>query len=187
MQASEAERLAAALERVYARPEFAGRSTPGLLDYLAALWRQFVSWLGRIFIRPELFADWSPIVLRMVIGLLVAVAVGAAAYLIWITVSHLLSRPRGSGPPPVVTGAPKGIADWEAEARRAESEGRLRDAAIALYHAAILRLQEHGTLLFRIGKTPEEYRREVRADPAVAASFDRIVRYFLPLAFGPSP
>jgi hypothetical protein len=75
-------------------------------------------------------------------------------------------------------------AAWEAAARAAAAAGRFRDAAIALYLAAVLRLEERGILRYHAGKTPGDYRAEARLHPESRGPFDTFIRQFLPVAFG---
>jgi hypothetical protein len=74
------------------------------------------------------------------------------------------------------TADPAGVSDL--------AEGRLREASLALYNALVLRLDARGAVRFDPAKTPGDYRREVRANPAVARPFAAFVRGFEPVVFG---
>ncbi|MDB4950595.1 MAG: hypothetical protein JWM27_3244, partial [Gemmatimonadetes bacterium] len=76
---------------------------------------------------------------------------------------------------------------WDEEARRAAAAGRLRDAAVATYHALLLRLDTRGVVRFDPSKTPGEYRREAWRDPAVAGALAGFLRLFEPVVFGGRP
>lgn len=183
MQEPDAAAVADALSRVYARPEFQDRARTGLLQTVADLWSAFTRWLGSLVGAAfEAVGGAGPWLGDLLVGLLVVAAAGAAAYLL----ARVLRR---TAPPPAQEGTvgagavPLDAEGWEAAARRARAEGRLRDAALALYRAALLRLDARGAVRFHEGKTPGDYRREVRSDPGLAPSFERFVRILLPLAF----
>jgi hypothetical protein len=172
-----------ALSRVYASPEFAERATPALLQLAADLWNAFWLWVWSLL--PRVLTGLMGSALPWIIGgLLVAAA-------LWALVRLLGDRVRspGGGTRPVArqrptSGAPRDAAEWELAAREAAAHGRFREAAHALYLAAVLRLEERGVLRYDAGKTPGDYRREVRTDPAASGHFDRFVLRFLPVAFG---
>jgi hypothetical protein len=173
-----------ALSRVYARPEFAERTTPALLQRVAELWSAFWTWVWSLL--PQFNLGLGATALAwIVVALLGLVAVWALVRLL----GGRIMPTRGSGAAAGARAAPAGhaapkAAHWEAAARDAATQGRFRDAAHALYLATVLRLEERGALRYHAGKTPGDYRREVRADPAASGPFDRFVRRFLPVAFG---
>lgn len=183
MQEPDREAVADALSRVYARPEFAGGSRTGFLQTVADLWTAFRQWLAGLLetLFDELGA-MGPGIGRLLVIVLVVVAALAAVRVLRHYLVEATGRAGGEG-----SSAPEDAAldaaAWEARARRAREEGRLRDAALALYRAALLRLDAHGAIRFHDGKTPGDYRREMRGDPEVGPSFDRFVRILLPLAF----
>jgi hypothetical protein len=186
------EAVAGALDRVYARPEFAERTLPPLLQALADAWAAFRLWLASLLPGLSTIEVWGPLLLRLIVALLALVAAGAVWYLL-SELARAYARPerRPASPAGSLAAAggvlPRDAAGWEAAAWAAAAAGRLRAAALALYHAALLRLQERGAVRVHEGKTPGDYRREARARPEladVAREFDRFVRMFLPLAFG---
>jgi hypothetical protein len=173
----------AALSRVYASPDFAERATPALLQLVADLWNAFWVWVWSLL--PGVFAAMTgPAVPWIIGGLLVAAAVWALVLLLGnrVHVRHGGARPvvrtRSAG------ASPRDAAQWELAARNAADLGHFREAAHALFLAAVLRLEERGVLRYHTGKTPGDYRREVRADPATSGHFERFVLRFLPVAFG---
>lgn len=168
-----------ALARIFARPEFAESAPPALLQWIQDTWAAIRSWLWSLL--PRALDAWPPLLSWVIVGVFAAAAVWAAVRLI--------------GPPRtrkvvLVSARPEAGAEardaawWEAAAREASTHGRFRDAARALYVAAVLRLEERGLVRFVAGKTPGDYRREVRSDVAARSAFDGFVRQFLPVAFG---
>jgi hypothetical protein len=174
-----------ALERIFARPEFTERSAPPLLRFLGDVWAAVREWLLSL-VPPVLLERWHPLFTVLVASVF---AVGA----VWILVRVLETRSaalreavprRGRSDAAAATAFT--IEDWEATARAAADAGRFRDAATALYMAAVLRLDQRGVLRFHSAKTPGDYRREVRTDPAVRTAFDSFIRQYLPVVFAPA-
>lgn len=193
MQTPEPAAVSRALEEVYARPEFAESSPPWPLELLADLRDAVVQlligaldWLISTLAQsvPE---GWAPVLSRVLVVLLVAVAVVALGYIL-AGAGRRRRRfdvPGQEGDPGQATPGPaRDAAGWEAAAEEAAREGRFRDAALALYRGVLLRLDEQGVLRIRDTKTPGDYRREVRARSGDGAPFDAFLRSFLPLAFG---
>jgi hypothetical protein len=182
MQALSADTVDAALARVLARPEFAERQSPALLRLISDLAAAFRRWVASLFgFLPE---RWYP----AFTWLLVAVLCGLAVWAVFALVSALVTAPAQKRVPMQAAGQTRlqseDAAWWEAAARAASAAGRFRDAAVALYLAAVLRLDERGVLRYHPGKTPGDYRTEVRAHPASRLPFDDFIRHFLPVAFG---
>lgn len=168
-----------ALARIFARPEFAERTPPALLQWIQDTWAVIRSWLWSLL--PRALDAWPPFLSWLIVGLFAAAAVWAALRLIGPPRTRRLAMPTARRE----AGAEARDATWwEAAAREAATHGRFRDAARALYVAAVLRLEERGLVRFVAGKTPGDYRREVRSDDAVRSAFDGFVRQFLPVAFG---
>jgi hypothetical protein len=186
VQQSEAAAVAEALDRVYARPEFQEQTPPWLLQTISELWSSFLSWIGSLIGWSRFFAAWSPHLYRIVIALLILVCLAVAAYL----VIRLLRRrfvTASRGPLPAKSAqlrAGRDAAAWEELARHAAEEGRVREAALAFYHAAVLRLEEREVVHYEPSKTPGEYGREADSEPEVGPAFARFLSLFLPLAFG---
>lgn len=184
MQALSPDTVDAALARVLARPEFAERSPPALLRLISELAAAFRAWIGSLMAAwmPE---EWYPAFTWLVIGVLCALA----AWALYALVMALIGAPRaqGSSAPSIARQAGvrgEDAAWWESAARAAAAGGQFRDAAIALYLAAVLRLEERGVLRYHPGKTPGDYRSEVRSHPDTRRPFETFIRQFLPVAFG---
>jgi hypothetical protein len=184
VQQPDAAEVGRALDRVFARREFTTRELPGLLQLLRDTWDSFRSWISSQLLR--MLPDSVPPALGwLVLGLLVLLAAWSLAVLVRGELAR--RRPRrqvAAGAVPAAPG-PRDAAAWEAAARDAAAAGRFRDAALALYVATVLRLEERGTVRYHAGKTPGDYRSEVKADPTTGPSFDLFVRQFLPVAYGP--
>ena len=183
MQALSPDTVDAALARVLARPEFAERSPPALLQLISDLAAAFRAWIASLLAgwMPE---EWYPAFTWLVIGLLCALA-GWALYAL---VTALIGSPRAqaSAAPSIPQAVVRGedAAWWESAARAAAAAGQFRDAAVALYLATVLRLEERGVLRYHPGKTPGDYRSEVRSHPDSRRPFENFIRQFLPVAFG---
>lgn len=182
MQSPSADTVDAALARVFARPEFAERESSGLLQLVSDLGRAFRQWIGSLLSAwvPE---GWHPAFTWLIIGVVSLLALWALATIVRALVGSPRRDPETTVQPAV--GLPVEDADaWEAAARAASAAGRFRDAAIALYLAAVLRLEERGILRYHAGKTPGDYRAEARSHPEARGPFDTFIRLFLPVAFG---
>lgn len=178
-----------AVEAVLARPEFAGRELPAPLRWMVDLWtsarqaawnafRELVDASGAASVLVWLFVGWLTVTL---VALLVHL--GYTAVRAWRARDR--SRDRGGTPEGTAdAGAGSRPATWEERAGRDAAEGRLREAAVALYRAVLLRLDERGVLSFDPSKTPGDYRRETADDPASAGALRRFLQRFEPIAFG---
>lgn len=178
-----------ALAAVLARPEF----TPPPVSPLQRLMGQVLGWLRDRLV--ELFQWLLPTLDPeasgwVVLGRIALFVLGLAGLWLVVRLALLLVHVRRRSERRVleidVTGmrGPRTPAEWEMQAGHAVSEGRWRDAVIALYHAVVGRLAESGVLRADPAKTPGDYRREARADPRFGPSLDAFVRQFEPLAFG---
>jgi hypothetical protein len=184
VQQPDAAEVGRALDRVFTRREFTTRELPGLLQLLRDTWDAFRSWISSQLLR--MLPDSVPPALGwLVLGLLVLLAAWSLAVLVRGELAR--RRPRSQVAAGAIHAAPRwrDTAAWEAAARDAAATGRFRDAALALYVAVVLRLEERGTVRYHSGKTPGDYRREARADPTSGHSFDLFIRRFLPVAYGP--
>lgn len=169
-----------------ASPDFAAREGRSLgrmlVDSAVWMWERVLELVAWLFPAAEPGTAWSvgrPILL-VGLALLVLLALARAAR--WGL--GRLSSERGmhgsTGEAPETLDA----SAWEARARTAAGEGRWRDAAMALYHAVLHRLADGGHLRIEPSKTPGDYRREVRGDPAMVRGMNAFVRAFETVAFG---
>lgn len=177
-----------ALDEVYARPEFAERTLPGPLQWLSDRWAEVKAWFRELFGGFLDLEGTAPVFFWLMVG---ALALGALLIMGHFVVAaqgswrgrERRARAEGAG----AAAGPRGATDWEAEARRAAAEGRLRDAALALYQALLLRLDARGAVRYDASKTPGDYRAEARARPDAARVLDDFLRGFEPVAFGGRP
>ncbi|HEY0153491.1 MAG TPA: DUF4129 domain-containing protein [Longimicrobium sp.] len=186
MQLPSAQEVDRALREVYAQPEFvAHKKPPGLMDLIREQIGRAFAWIINRLSGIAAVENAGPVVFYIMVALLAAAAIGLLAHLFY-TSGIAFTRERGAGPADDGESlrGPRTAADWEGAARRAASEGRLRDASLALYNALVLRLDARGALRFDPAKTPGDYRREVRANPEVARPFAAFVRGFEPVVFG---
>jgi hypothetical protein len=181
-----------ALEAAFARPELAPPSPSPLRVWLAGVWNAFWEWVRGFFPGLQVGTQELRVLSYVVIALLVIAAVVVLLFLAGVAGEWWTGRERRapSGSDALrqhdadeVTGAE----GWEAFARRAAERGEWRTAVLALYQALLLRLDEHGALRYDAAKTPGDYRREVRSDPALGRAFEAFLRGFEPVAFGTRP
>ena len=172
-----------AVARVYARPEYQERH--GIREWLAGVFSRLWAWIGE---QLSAFAGLKvshPWIWWAVVGWLVITVLALLAHLVWST---LQAARRGEDAEPAAArtrrARPRTAADWEAEAARLAAEGRLREAAAALYQALLLRLDGRGAVRFDPSKTPGDYRREARPHPEAAKALGAFLRLFEPVAFG---
>jgi hypothetical protein len=178
-----------ALDEVYALPEFAPRTLPGPLQWLSDRWEALRASIAGLFARFEVLETTAPVLFW---GMVAALSLGAL-----LIIGHFAVAARGAwrgrerraraGAQAGAGAGPRGAAEWEAEARRAAAEGRLRDAALALYQALLLRLDARGAVRYDTAKTPGDYRVETSARPDAARALDDFLRGFEPVAFGGRP
>ncbi|HET6763336.1 MAG TPA: DUF4129 domain-containing protein [Longimicrobiaceae bacterium] len=182
--------MARALQKVYARPEFAPERTDGWLHRLYTWWEgvkdAWWAWVWKL----QVLQHTAPVVFWILIGWLAVAAIGIAVHLVytfaqgWRTREAALAAAASGSP-----GTPRARTadDWDEEARRAAAEGRLRDASIATYQALLLRLDARGVVRFDPAKTPGDYRREARKHAAAGPAMGGFLRQFEPVAFGGRP
>ena len=178
-----ADTVDAALVRVFARSEFAERESSGVLRLVSDLGRAFRQWIGSL-LRAWVPEQWHPAFTWLIVVLVSLLALWALVTMVRALVG---SPGRHDATEPVQTAVGLRVEDaaaWEAAARAAAAAGRFRDAAIALYLATVLRLEERGILRYHAGKTPGDYRAEARSHPESRGPFDTFIRQFLPVAFG---
>lgn len=174
-----------AVQRVYERPEFNPKES-----VFEPLWRmvrralaQIGEWLGQL----RLLETTAPALFWLIIGFLALSAAAIVAHLVWTALQAARAREDdedGAGGR-FRPARPRTADDWEEEARRAAAAGRLREAALALYQALVLRLDARGAVRYDPSKTPGDYRREAaRTHPDAARALAAFLRTFEPVAFG---
>jgi hypothetical protein len=179
------EEVQAAVERVYARPEYA-ENPAGWREWIRSRLAEAFAWLSEklgSFSELRLSHPW---LFWLVIAWLVITAVALLAHLVWtgLQAARRAEPEAAGGAGKTGRARPRTAADWEAEAARLAAEGRLREASAALYQALLLRLDGRGAVRFDPSKTPGDYRREVRPHPDAARALTSFLRLFEPVAFG---
>lgn len=182
------EEVAAALARVYARPEFSEQRLHPLLQWVVDTWNAIESWIGERLLSFAQLEHTAPVLFWLVLaglGLMLVAALGHIVFALRRAVRGQERHAHARDATPVTRLEERDPAHWERRARDAAAAGRFREAALALYHAVVLRLDQQGAVRFRPGKTAGEYRREALRAAALGRPFERFLRIFHPLAFGP--
>lgn len=173
-----------AVAHVYTRPEFQERHT--WQEWLLARAGRVLAWISEHLGFLSALRHTNPVVFYLVVAWLVAALIALVGHIVW-TALQVARRGEGGTASAGKTPAPKkprDAADWEAEAARLAGEGRLREAAAALYQALLLRLDALGAVRWDASKTPGDYRREARKHPEAARALGGFLRLFEPVAFG---
>jgi hypothetical protein len=176
-----------AVEAVYRRPEYNPEPPESVWDRLLEPLRNGWEWLVSHLGIADGLRFTAPFVFFLIVALLAIAALAILGFLIWSAVST--TRPDRTGAGSAAGGRvrltrPRGVEEWDEEARRLAAEGRLREACVALYHALLLRLEQHGALRYDPSKTPGDYRREVRGQADAARTLAGFLRRFEPIVFG---
>jgi hypothetical protein len=182
----EASELDRAVRRVLARPEFAERELPGPLQWLVDHYISLRDALGRMIL--DALGGSAPVLRWVFVAALVAALVVILVYL-GRSAMEAWRSPGGAGgrggdDETAETEEAVGPAAWEVRAREEADEGRLREAALALYRAVLLRLDERDALSYVPSKTPGDYRRETPEGAPAAGALRRFLALFEPIAFG---
>ena len=176
-----------ALEHVYALPEFAPVARSPIQEGLAAAWRwirDVIRWLTPDF---DFGQAGDRTLFIFLIVLMALVGIFAVLHLSGV-LRRLLRRQEGpEAEARRAAGRPSRAAEWEARARKAAAAAHWREAALALYQALLLRLEEHGAVRYDPAKTPGDYRREARRNAEARGVLDGFLRAFEPVAFGGRP
>ncbi len=178
-----------ALDEVYALPEFATKQLPGPLQWIADRWEALKASVAALLGRIQVLENTAPVLFWVMVAGLVLCALAIIGHFALAARGAWRGRERQSRAQGEMGGAaaPRGVAEWEEEARRAAAEGRLRDAALALYQALLLRLDAQGAVRYDASKTPGDYRLETQAKPEPARVLNDFLRGFEPVAFGNRP
>lgn len=174
-----------ALARVYARPEFAETGGPTwlqtIVDAIAAVREAILGFIADALERVGAAAGSEPGV-WLIAGASLLLVVWILSRLARAQDGPRSTRQRGrDGIAVAPVESARDATEWDAEADRAIADGRFRDAAFALYHALVLRLEACGALRFDVAKTPGDYRREVTRHTDASRALNRFLRLFEPL------
>lgn len=174
-----------AVVEVYTRPEFEQRLT--WRDWLMARLGRVFGWIGEQLDWLRGLRTTHPVIFWIIVAWMVVALLALVAHIVWTAVQVARRADGDPAAPKAKTPGrqvPRTAADWEAEAARLAGEGRLREAAAALYQALLLRLDALGVVRMDASKTPGDYRREARKHPEAARALGGFLRLFEPVAFG---
>lgn len=153
-----------------------------LLDAAAWAWERVLDVVAWLFPAAEPGTAWSvgrPVLLTV----FALVALGALIRIAAWAFRRLTSDGGRTGSRDEAD-QPLDATTWEERAKAAAGEGRWREAAMAHYQAVLHLLSDAGHLRLGPSKTPGDYRREVRGDPALVLGLAAFVRAFESVAFG---
>jgi hypothetical protein len=142
------------LDRILARPEFAGVRPPSAWDLFR---ERVVAWIAALIQKLFGFAAQHPTGGQILFWLLVTGAVGALAA--WLIRIWTRRDPRLSLPRPNPEALSRSWEAWLRAAREAADQGNPREAIRCTYWAAVARLQENQVLPEDLTHTPREYLR----------------------------
>jgi Domain of unknown function (DUF4129) len=182
-----AQQVQQAVARVYARPEFQAQHRRTWGDWVWGKVARVFHWIGEHLRWMRGLEDTNPALWWAIVIGLVALLLALLGHVIWtaLRVARMdddLDSSSSDGKPK--RQKPRTAADWEAEATRLAGQGRLREAAAALYQSLLLRLDALGVVRFDRSKTPGDYRREARKHAEAASALGAFLRLFEPVAFG---
>jgi hypothetical protein len=171
-------RFRAALDSVFARPEYRWSEEPVLLQMLRKGWHALGEWLRSV--RGD-----NPFVFRLLVfALLVALILifAHAAYVLWRTMRE------GAGPPeralPREPREPRDAGWYLREADRAAAQGRLAVALQLAFVGLALTLDSQGLLQYHSSKTPAECAREAQLAESDHERLRELVRTLYGHVFG---
>ncbi|HEX8392329.1 MAG TPA: hypothetical protein VF665_08250, partial [Longimicrobium sp.] len=131
-----------AVEAVYRRPEYNPQEQVSIWDRMWDTLGRGLRWLVEQLDSVRALRFTSPILFYIIVAWLAIAAIAILAHLVWTAVSATRADPglRTEKAARARATRPRGVDDWDEEARRLAAEGRLREASIALYQALLLRL-----------------------------------------------
>jgi Domain of unknown function (DUF4129) len=167
----------AVLRGVFAGPayEWSGRRHP--LEYLVAGWR----WLQAALQRLQELHPIGFLALMLALTIIGAALLTHIGFILWRALRPAARQePAEAGPLP-----PARDAAWHlSHARRLAAAGNYGEALGHRFVALVLQLESRRAVLVRASKTPAEYAREVRLDPAGRGAFDALVATLYGAVFG---
>lgn len=179
MMPQQPDSLRAALDSVFARPEYQWRLREDPLARLKHLWAAIREWFFGL-------EDTHPQAFRAVVYVLGALVLAIIAHAAW-SFFHTV-RPTESAADRTGSGfVPRGQEWYRAEADRLAESGRYTEAIQADFLALVLALDARRVLRFHPSKTPAEYARDASLPPGPRAEFAELVRRLYRYAFARTP
>lgn len=179
MSLQQPDSLRAALDSVFAKPEYQWVRREDPFAAIKRMWSAAKQWF---FDLQEAHPQAFDIALYVLAALMLAV-VAHAAWSFFHTVQAAERRPATSG-----RGARPRDQQWyRAEADRLASASRYAEAIQADFLALVLALDARKVLRFHPSKTPAEYTRDAGMSPDARDDFGELVRRLYRYAFARSP
>lgn len=178
------ERVERALAEVYARPEFAPPARSPIREWLRSAWQTVREWFAALLPDVQVGAGSARVLYYGLLAVLALIALWTAVHLVRRLRAMYRLRERERTTSAAGGESAPDAAVWDARAAAAAARGAWREAALALYPALLLRLQQAGALQVNAHKTPGDYRREVRSRPDAARALGRFLHLWEPAVFG---
>lgn len=176
-----ADSLRAVLDSVFAAPAYDWVEQEHPFGWLERAWFWLVDFLARL-------RAADPLLFRIGLGVLIAVLLAIVAHAAWIMFRTLRHSAALDARADAMVAAERHDAAWfEREADRLAAEGHYVDALHAAFTGLALRLEELGALRYDPSRTPREFAREARLDPADRHRLQDLVSMLYRHAFGGEP
>lgn len=180
LPAARADTLRAALDSVFAAPDFRWERPQDPFGLVRRTWLALLDWLQRL--QAE-----NPAVFRLLLWGLIALLVVILAHGAWVAFRTV----RGGGRTPATSGVaprvPRDAAWYGAEAQRLASEGRYVEAMQTDFVRLVLELDARRVTRFHPSKTPGEYVREAALPEERRRELRDLVRTLYSYAFARVP
>lgn len=175
-----ADSLRAALDSVFTAPQYVWEERPDVLGWLGEEFVRLLEWIDRLKAAHPTAHWW--LVAALVVVLVAILVHGGWTFLRTIGVSTARDDE------PLAPRAVRQDARWFARAADALArEGRHAEAIQAAFLALVLRLDARGLVRYHPSKTPAEYARDPRLQPAERVTLSDLVRQLYAYGFAGVP
>lgn len=175
------EAIAAARDRVLARPEFrygAAEEEPSLFERLLRWWQETVTAFQKAY----------PVLFLVLVAMLALALVAIVAHLLWTWGAARRARYAEDDPRDLEAALRRlDPAPFRGRALEHAAAGRLEEAVRELYTALLLTLDRRGSLRYAGHKAFLDYRIESSGDPPARAALDAFADAYPPGSFGRRP
>lgn len=170
-----ADSLRAILDSVFAAPDYRWTEQPSPLGFLTRWLQGLQRWLLAL-------REAHPGAFRLVLALLLVALIAILVHAGWI-LFHTVRGGSGARPSGAVSAPRRDAAWYRQEADRLAGLGRFAEAMQIDFLGLVRALDRLELLRFHPAKTPAEYSREAKLDPAAQQEFRELVRTLYGYAF----